>query len=88
VENPASFTAITPVRQELFPWTLRNEPSRVEPCYARFRDSRLPAIIAPRRPFGEWRLGVDVTAVRGAPLPSTIHARATAWVVNPARAAS
>jgi poly(beta-D-mannuronate) lyase len=69
VENPASSTAITPVRQELFPWTLHNEPSWVKPCYARFHDSRLPAIVAPRRPFGEWRLGVDVTAVRGAPLP-------------------
>ncbi|HGL6714820.1 alginate lyase family protein [Burkholderia contaminans] len=27
VENPARVTAITPVRQELFPWTLRDEPS-------------------------------------------------------------
>ncbi|WP_244289347.1 mannuronate-specific alginate lyase [Burkholderia puraquae] len=69
VENPASFTAITPVRQDLFPWTFRDELSWVEPYYARFHDARLPAIIAPRRPFGEWRLGGDVTAVWGVPLP-------------------
>ncbi|WP_342706294.1 mannuronate-specific alginate lyase [Burkholderia arboris] len=69
VENPASFAAITPVRQDLFPWTFRDELSWVEPYFARFRDRRLPAIIAPRRPFDEWRLGGDVTAVWGAPLP-------------------
>lgn len=69
VDDPASFTAITPVKQDLFPWTFRDELSWVEPYYARFHDSRLPAIIAPRRPFTEWRLGGDVTAVWGAPLP-------------------
>ncbi|RQV01965.1 poly(beta-D-mannuronate) lyase [Burkholderia cenocepacia] len=69
VEDPASFTKITPIRQNLFPWTFRDELSWVEPYYARFRDRRLPAIIAPRRPFSEWRLGGDVTAAWGAPLP-------------------
>lgn len=69
VENPASFTKITPVKQDLFPWTFRDELSWVEPYYARFGDRRLPAIIAPRRPFSEWRLGGDVTAAWGVPLP-------------------
>lgn len=69
VENPDSFRTITPVRQDLFPWTFRDELSWVEPYYARFHDRRLPAIIAPRRPFSEWRLGGDVSAVWGAPLP-------------------
>lgn len=69
VEDPASFTKITPVKQDLFPWTFRDELSWVEPYYARFHDRRLPAIIAPRRPFSEWRLGGDVTAAWGAPLP-------------------
>ncbi|WP_244136935.1 mannuronate-specific alginate lyase [Burkholderia pyrrocinia] len=69
VDNPQSFTKITPVRQDLFPWTFRDELSWVEPYYARFGDRRLPAIIAPRRPFGEWRLGGDVTAAWGVPLP-------------------
>ncbi|MBN3746268.1 mannuronate-specific alginate lyase [Burkholderia sp. Se-20373] len=69
VDAPASFTAITPVRQDLFPWTFRDELSWVEPYYARFHDARLPAIIAPRRPFTEWRLGGDVTAVWGVSLP-------------------
>ncbi|MPV65438.1 mannuronate-specific alginate lyase [Burkholderia sp. BE17] len=69
VDNPASFTKITPVRQDLFPWTFRDELSWVEPYYARFGDRRLPAIIAARRPFNEWRLGGDVTAAWGVPLP-------------------
>ncbi|VWD12490.1 poly(beta-D-mannuronate) lyase [Burkholderia lata] len=69
VNDPASFTAITPVRQDLFPWTFRDELSWVEPYYARFHDARLPAIIAPRRPFTEWRLGGNVTAAWGVPLP-------------------
>ncbi|WP_423760545.1 mannuronate-specific alginate lyase [Burkholderia sp. NLJ2] len=69
VDNPASFTKITPVKQDLFPWTFRDELSWVEPYYARFGDRRLPAIVAPRRPFSEWRLGGDVTAAWGVPLP-------------------
>lgn len=47
VEDPASFRKITPIRQDLFPWTFRDELSWVEPYYARFHDRRLPAIIAP-----------------------------------------
>ncbi|MGV2288203.1 mannuronate-specific alginate lyase [Trinickia sp. YCB016] len=69
VENPASFTKITPIKQDLFPWTFHDELCWVEPYYARFRDSRLPAIIAPRRPFDEWRLGGNVTAAWGVALP-------------------
>ncbi|WP_321840697.1 hypothetical protein [Burkholderia cepacia] len=34
MENPDSFRAITPVRQDLFPWTFRDELSWVEPYYA------------------------------------------------------
>ncbi|WP_333989834.1 alginate lyase family protein [Burkholderia orbicola] len=68
-EDPASFRKITPIRQDLFPWTFRDELSWIEPYYARFHDRRLPAIIAPRRPFSEWRLGGDVTAAWGTPLP-------------------
>ncbi|MCA7931555.1 hypothetical protein LGM45_21145 [Burkholderia cepacia] len=65
MENPDSFRTITPVRQDLFPWTFRDELSWVEPYYARFGDRRLPAIIAPRSPFSEWRRrerGVGCTA--------------------------
>ncbi|WP_223258539.1 alginate lyase family protein [Trinickia symbiotica] len=69
VDDPQSFTTITPIKQDLFPWTFRDELCWVEPYYARFRDSRLPALIAPRRPFDEWRLGGNVTAFWGAPLP-------------------
>ncbi|RKU02049.1 poly(beta-D-mannuronate) lyase [Burkholderia sp. Nafp2/4-1b] len=68
VDDPASFMKITPIPQDLFPWTLRDELSWVEPYYARFGGRRLPAIIAPRRPFSEWRLGGNVTATWGAPL--------------------
>ncbi|KUZ34756.1 mannuronate-specific alginate lyase [Burkholderia territorii] len=66
--DPASFAKITPIPQALFPWTLRDELSWVEPYYARFGDNRLPAIIASRRPFSEWRLGGNVTAAWGVPL--------------------
>lgn len=68
VEDPASFAKITPVKQDLFPWTFQDELSWMEPYYGRFKDARLPALIAPRRPFKEWRLGGDVTRVWGAPL--------------------
>lgn len=66
---PASFEKITPIRQELFPWTLQDELSWMEPYYARTRDPRLPALIATRRPFSEWRLGGNVTAAWGARVP-------------------
>jgi poly(beta-D-mannuronate) lyase len=71
VQNPASFAKITPVKQELFPWTFQDELSWMEPYYARTKDSRLPALIAPRRPFSEWRLGGNVTAAWGVPLPGS-----------------
>jgi poly(beta-D-mannuronate) lyase len=69
VRDPASFAKITPVKQELFPWTFQDELSWMEPYYAHTKDPRLPALIVPRRPFNEWRLGGDVTAVWGVPLP-------------------
>ena len=68
VGDPASFTKITPVKQDLFPWTFQDELCWMEPYYARFRDRPLPALIAPRRPFSEWRLGGNVTAAWGVPL--------------------
>ena len=70
VINPSSFEKITPVKQDLFPWTFQDELSWMEPYYAHSKDTRLPALIAPRRPFSEWRLGGNVTAAWGVPLPS------------------
>lgn len=69
VRDPASFAKITPVKQDLFPWTFQDELSWMEPYYAHTGDPRLPALIAPRRPFNEWRLGGNVTAAWGVPLP-------------------
>lgn len=66
VKDPASFTRITPVKQELFPWTFQDELCWMEPYYARTGDPRLSTLIAPRRPFHEWRLGGNVTAAWGA----------------------
>jgi hypothetical protein len=37
VENESSFSAITPVPQQLFPWTFTNDLAWTEPYYARFR---------------------------------------------------
>src|SRR5579859_4778089 len=68
VIDPSSFAKITPIKQQLFPWTFQDELSWMEPYYARTRDPRLPALIAPRRPLSEWRLGGTVTAVWGVPL--------------------
>lgn len=68
VIHPASFAKITPIKQKLFAWTLQDELAWVEPYFARTRDARLPAIITPRRPFSEWRLGGDVTAPWGVPV--------------------
>ena len=70
VNDPASFKKITPIKQDLFPWTLQDELCWMEPYYARTRDVRLPALIAPRRPFSEWRLGGNVTQAWGVELPS------------------
>ena len=68
VLEPASFARITPIKQKLFPWTLQDELAWVEPYFARSKDARLSALIAPRRPFNEWRLGGDVTAAWGVSL--------------------
>lgn len=68
VEDPASFTNITPIKQDLFPWTFQDELCWMEPYYTRFKDARLPALIAPRRPLMEWRLAGNVTQAWGAPL--------------------
>jgi poly(beta-D-mannuronate) lyase len=68
VQDPASFATITPVAQKLFPWTFQDELSWMEPYYAHTLDPRLPALIAPRRPFQEWRLGGNVTVAWGVAL--------------------
>ena len=68
VENPSTFTKITPIKQVLFPWTFQDELCWMEPYFRRFHDQRLPALIAPRRPLSEWRLGGNVTAAWGVPL--------------------
>jgi poly(beta-D-mannuronate) lyase len=68
VLDPNSFATITPIKQDLFPWTFQDELSWMEPYYAHTHDARLPALMAPRRPFNEWRLGGDVTAVWGVAL--------------------
>ena len=68
VIDPASFAKITPVKQKLFPWTFQDELAWMEPYYAHTRDPRLPALIAPRRPISEWRLGGDVSAAWGVAL--------------------
>jgi poly(beta-D-mannuronate) lyase len=68
VQDPNTFTKITPIKQVLFPWTFEDELCWMEPYYRRFQDARLPALIAPRRPFNEWRVGGNVTTTWGAPL--------------------
>ncbi|GLQ89413.1 mannuronate-specific alginate lyase [Dyella flagellata] len=70
VRDPASFAKITPVKQDLFPWTFQDELAWMEPYYAHTKDKRLPALIAPRRPFSEWRLGGNVTEAWGISLPN------------------
>jgi poly(beta-D-mannuronate) lyase len=70
VQNPDTFSLITPIKQDLFPWTFQDELAWMEPYYAHTRDARLPALIAARRPFREWRLGGNVTVAWGVPLPS------------------
>lgn len=69
VRDPATFSRITPIKQDLFPWTFQDELAWMEPYYARTHDARLPSLIAPRRPFSEWRLGGNVTEAWGVPLP-------------------
>ena len=73
--NPASFAKITPIKQELFPWTFRDEIAWVEPYFSRTEDTRLPPIIASRRPFNEWRLGGDVSATWGAAFKRSVRGR-------------
>ena len=77
VENPSTFTRITPIKQVLFPWTFQDELCWMEPYFRRFHDPRLPALIAARRPLSEWRLGGNVTAAWGVPLlPALPHSPA------------
>jgi poly(beta-D-mannuronate) lyase len=71
VRDPASFAKITPIKQDVFPWTLQGELAWAEPYYARTKDPGLPALITLRRPFSEWRLGGNVTAAWGVPLPQS-----------------
>ncbi|KMW47145.1 alginate lyase family protein [Ralstonia pickettii] len=69
VQDPNSFRAVSPIKQELFPWTFQDELSWMEPYYASQHDTRLPALIAARRAFHEWRLGGNVTQAWGVTLP-------------------
>ncbi|HEX7921297.1 MAG TPA: alginate lyase family protein [Bradyrhizobium sp.] len=69
VQDERSFGALTNVPQQLFPWTFQGDLAWMEPYYARFHDPRLPSILGPRRPFNNPRLGGNVTASWGAPLP-------------------
>jgi poly(beta-D-mannuronate) lyase len=63
VQDPASFSAYSPTPQHLFPWSLTSDLAWMEPYEARFRDSRLPGLMGPRRPFINSRLGGNVTAI-------------------------
>lgn len=71
VKDERSFGARTQVQQQLFPWTFQGDLAWMEPYYARFHSPDLPAIIRARRPFNNPRLGGNVTAVWGAPLPNS-----------------
>ncbi|GGE98860.1 hypothetical protein GCM10011611_00470 [Aliidongia dinghuensis] len=62
VQNPASFAAYSATPQQLFPWTFTSDLAWMEPYEARFHDPRLLALMAPRRPFINLRLGGNVTA--------------------------
>ncbi len=70
-KDERSFGARTQVQQQLFPWTFQGDLAWMEPYYARFHSPDLPAIIRARRPFNNPRLGGNVTAVWGAPLPNS-----------------
>ncbi|GIQ77597.1 alginate lyase family protein [Bradyrhizobium sp. ma5] len=69
VQDERSFAALTNVPQQLFPWTFQGDLAWMEPYYARFHDPRLPPILSSRRPLNNPRLGGNVTASWGAPLP-------------------
>ena len=69
VQDERSFGALTNVPQQLFPWTFQGDLAWMEPYYARFHDPRLPPILSSRRPLNNPRLGGNVTATWGAPLP-------------------
>ncbi|MCC8956487.1 alginate lyase family protein [Bradyrhizobium sp. Pear77] len=69
VQDERSFGALTNVSQQLFPWTFQGDLAWMEPYYARFHDSHLPPILGSRRPLNNPRLGGNVTAAWGAPLP-------------------
>lgn len=64
-----TFSAVSPTKQQLFPWTFQDEFAWAEPYYARTKDPRLVPFLRSKRPISEWRLGGNVTAVWGAPLP-------------------
>ncbi len=67
VINQNSFSAYTSTPQHLFPWTFAGDLAWMEPYQARFHESRLAALIAPRRPFINPRLGGNVTAAWARP---------------------
>ncbi|WP_050419977.1 alginate lyase family protein [Bradyrhizobium tropiciagri] len=69
VKDERSFSALTQVPQQLFAWTFQGDLAWMEPYYARFHGPDLPAILRARRPLNNPRLGGNVTASWGAPLP-------------------
>ncbi|MBR0899386.1 alginate lyase family protein [Bradyrhizobium tropiciagri] len=69
VKDERSFGALTQVPQQLFPWTFQGDLAWMEPYYARFHSPDLPPLLRARRPLNNPRLGGNVTATWGAPLP-------------------
>jgi poly(beta-D-mannuronate) lyase len=62
VQDPATFSDYSATPQHLFAWSFTSDLAWMEPYAARFHDPRLPALMAPRRPFVNLRLGGNVTA--------------------------
>ncbi|NEU97264.1 alginate lyase family protein [Bradyrhizobium uaiense] len=69
VKDERSFSALSQVPQQLFPWTFQGDLAWMEPYYARFHDPDLLPLLRARRPLNNPRLGGNVTAAWGAPLP-------------------
>ncbi|MCC8982744.1 alginate lyase family protein [Bradyrhizobium acaciae] len=69
VKDERSFSSLSQVPQQLFPWTFQGDLAWMEPYYARFHDPDLLPLLRARRPLNNPRLGGNVTAAWGAPLP-------------------
>ncbi|MGO4711520.1 alginate lyase family protein [Bradyrhizobium sp. 2TAF24] len=67
VIDPNSFSAYLPTPQKLFPWTFTSDLAWLEPYQTHVHDPQLLALMAPRRPFINLRLGGDVTAAWAKP---------------------